>query len=103
MNDSIVVSEKEPLDAGLTVSELDSAHQFEFTAEFTGQLGSLGAYRFKPLVPVEKGHRYRASINRETGATLFTPLGPDPDAPAKTVSAKLWDQVKRRMDSGAHR
>lgn len=55
-----------------------------FTAEFTGQLGSLLDYRFKPMVPVVKGHAYIVTIG-ESGVTRFDEVKKD-DATKEPVA-----------------
>lgn len=77
------------IDVAADMPSLDTDHRFEFTAEFTGRLGSMGAYRFNPMIRVQKGQRYRVCITPETGTTLFTPLGDGRDEIIKTVSSKL--------------
>jgi len=72
-------------------------HTFIFTADFTGKLGSLGIYRFNPMVPVIKGERYEVAMNPGTGATTVTQLPPDPFAPVKAESARLYKASKKRQ------
>lgn len=79
-----------------TQPDLTPPMTFDFTADFTGQMGSLGDFRFKPLVPIVKGQRYAVSIDRETGATTMEPMAPDPYAGVKKVSAYLWGKFERR-------
>lgn len=39
----------------------------DFTAAYTGKLGSLEGLRFKPMVAIVKDHRYRMTIDPLTG------------------------------------
>jgi len=60
------------------VALLQAAHAkpvtFEFTAAFTGLLGSLYDYRLRPMVRVEAQQTYQIQIDRQTGATTITPI-----------------------------
>ena len=69
---------------------------FIFTAEFTGKIGSLGIYRFNPMVPVIKGERYEVAMNPGTGATTVTQLPPDPFAQVKAESARLYKAALKK-------
>ena len=63
-----------PVDVAPALPQLAKDDEFEFCASFTGKLGSLGLYRFAPMVPIEKGVRYRVCINRQTGAAQVTSI-----------------------------
>lgn len=64
------------VDASTAALPVENVTEFEFTAAFTGQLGSLGSYRFKPMVRIAEGTRYRVSMNLGTGATTLIALDP---------------------------
>jgi hypothetical protein len=94
------MSDQEPsVESRIQLAEAPLApppHTFIFTADFTGKLGSLGIYRFNPMVPVLKGERYEVAMDVGTGATTVTQLPPDPFAAVKAESARLYKAALKK-------